>query len=61
MIVGGNIQNKTRTMTTAITLMRNMGNFYEAIGLGIILLVIAFLLQSLSDFFIKDWKHEENF
>jgi tungstate transport system permease protein len=49
MIVGGNIQHKTRTMTTAISLMRNMGDYREAITLGVALLVIAFLLQSLSD------------
>ena len=60
MIVGGNIQHKTRTMTTAISLMRNMGNYSQAITLGIILLVIAFLLQSMSDFFHKDYANEEN-
>jgi tungstate transport system permease protein len=60
MIVGGNIYNKTRTMTTTISLMRNMGNYTEAITLGVILLLLAFLLQSLSDFFHKEWKGEEN-
>ena len=60
MIVGGNIANKTRTMTTAISLMRNMGNYAEAITLGIVLLVIAFLLQSLSDILHRDWATEEN-
>ncbi|MCL2878978.1 MAG: ABC transporter permease [Treponema sp.] len=61
MIVGGNIQNKTRTMTTAISLMRNMGNYGQAITLGIVLLIIAFLLQSFSDFIRKDTAIEENF
>ena len=60
MIVGGNIQHKTRTMTTAISLMRNMGNYTEAITLGVVLLLIAFLLQSLSDFLHKDPGGEEN-
>jgi len=60
-IVGGNIQNKTRTMTTAISLMRNMGNYSEAITLGIVLLLIAFLLQSLSDLLHKEYFSEENF
>jgi len=60
MIVGGNIQNRTRTMTTAISMMRNMGNINEAITLGVVLLVIAFLLQSLADFFNRDWAGEEN-
>ena len=61
MIVGGNIQHKTRTMTTAITLMYNRGNFSEAITLGILLLVIAFVLQSMADFFHKEALAEENF
>jgi len=49
MIVGGNIQNKTRTMTTAITLLRNKGNYADAITLGVILLAIAFLIQMAAD------------
>ena len=49
MIVGGNIQNKTRTMTTAITLLRNKGNYAEAVTLGVILLVIAFVIQLIGD------------
>jgi tungstate transport system permease protein len=61
MIVGGNILGKTRTMTTAISLMRNMGNYGEAITLGIILLVIAFLLQSIADSLHKEKPFEENF
>ena len=61
MIVGGNIQNKTRTMTTAITLMYNRGNFSQAITLGIILLAIAFFLQALPDFFRRETLIEENF
>jgi tungstate transport system permease protein len=60
MIVGGNIQHKTRTMTTAITLMRNMGSYGEAIILGVILLLIAFLLQSMSDLLHKNWEGGEN-
>ena len=61
MIVGGNIQNRTRTMTTAISMMRNMGNYEQAITLGVILMVIAFLLQCLSDLIRKDRLWEENF
>jgi len=61
MIVGGNILHRTRTMTTAISQMRNMGNYEQAIVLGIILLLIAFFLQSLSDFIHKDRTGEENF
>lgn len=40
-IVGGNILNKTRTMTTAIALNYNTGDFELAVALGIILLLIA--------------------
>jgi tungstate transport system permease protein len=49
MIVGGNIQHKTRTMTTAISMLRNMGDYRQGIILGVLLLVMAFVLQSLSD------------
>jgi len=61
MIVGGNIQGKTRTMTTAITMLRSMGDFSQGITLGILLLVIAFTLQSFSDILRKNEKSEENF
>ena len=60
MIVGGNIQNRTRTMTTAISMLRNMGDFSQGITLGIMLLLIAFILQSLSDLLHKEEVSEEN-
>ena len=61
MIVGGNIQHKTRTMTTTISMLRNFGNFHQGVILGILLLVIAFILQSLSDLVHKEEAPEENF
>jgi tungstate transport system permease protein len=61
MIVGGNIQYKTRTMTTAISLMRNRGNYREAITLGITLLAIAFVLQTLADFLRREKRAYENY
>ena len=61
MIVGGNIQHKTRTMTTAITMLRNTGNFNQGIALGITLLIIAFLLQTLSDLLHREKIYEVNF
>jgi tungstate transport system permease protein len=61
MIVGGNLRHKTRTMTTAISMLNNMGEFNQAVVLGIILLGIAFLLQSLSDFFRRDTTVLENY
>ncbi|MDR0503517.1 MAG: ABC transporter permease [Treponema sp.] len=61
MIVGGNIQNRTRTMTTAISMLRNTGDFSQGITLGIVLLIIAFALQSVSDLLRKTEINEENF
>lgn len=45
MLVGGNIEGKTRTLTTAIVLETRKGNFDLAIALGIILLLLTFLIN----------------
>jgi tungstate transport system permease protein len=45
MMVGGNIEGSTRVMTTAIMLETRRGNFQLAIGLGLVLLAIAFLIN----------------
>ncbi len=45
MMVGGNIKWHTRTITTAITLETGKGQFAEGIALGLVLLVIAFLVN----------------
>jgi len=45
MMVGGNILHQTRVLTTAIVLQTDMGNFGNAISLGILLLVITFLVN----------------
>jgi tungstate transport system permease protein len=42
MIVGGNIEHKTRVLTSAIVLETRKGNFAMAIALGVILLSITF-------------------
>jgi len=42
MIVGGNIEHKTRVLTTAIVLETRKGDFSLAIALGVILLAITF-------------------
>lgn len=60
MIVGGNIQHKTRTMTTAITMLRGMGNYQDAIVLGVVLLLLAFAIQSLADILRKKERNDEN-
>jgi tungstate transport system permease protein len=44
-IVGGNIEGFTRTMTTAIALETSKGNLPLAIGLGIVLMVIVVLIN----------------
>lgn len=43
MLVGGNIEGKTRVMTTAIVLETRKGNFELAIALGLLLLGMSFL------------------
>ncbi len=47
MIVGGNIEGHTRVMTTAMILEARKGNYEFAIGLGLVLLTIAFVVNSL--------------
>ena len=46
MLVGGNIQNATRVLTTAVVLETSKGNFDLAIALGLILLAIAFIASA---------------
>lgn len=43
MLVGGNIEGKTRTLTTAIVLETSKGDFALALALGIVLLLLSFL------------------
>ena len=45
MIVGGNIENYTRSMTTAISLETRKGNFDYAIALGIFLILLTILIN----------------
>lgn len=47
MIVGGNISGSTRVMTTYIALSNSMGNYAQSISIGIILLLIAFSVNSI--------------
>jgi tungstate transport system permease protein len=47
MIVGGNIDHSTRVLTTAISLETGKGNFAFAMGLGIILIALAVLVNLL--------------
>ena len=45
MMVGGNIKGETRVMTTYIALQTGQGEFNEAITIGVILLLVAFLVN----------------
>ncbi|MEM3607539.1 MAG: ABC transporter permease [Candidatus Bathyarchaeia archaeon] len=47
MITGGNIRWATRTLTTAIVVETELGNFPLAVSLGVILLSIAFTINLL--------------
>jgi tungstate transport system permease protein len=47
-IVGGNIEHYTRTMTTAIALETSKGDLALAVGLGMVLLTIIILVNALA-------------
>lgn len=61
MLVGGNIKGSTRTMTTAISLLKSQGIFSEGVTLGFILLLMAFILQWMADYFRKEEISDENY
>lgn len=46
MMVGGNIRHQTRVLTTSIVLETGKGEFAAAVGLGIVLLALAFLVNA---------------
>lgn len=46
MIVGGNIAGHTRVMTTNIAMLQSMGEYPKAIALGIVLLSMSFIVQT---------------
>lgn len=51
MMLGGNIQGYTRTMTTAIALETSKGEFEFALALGTVLLLVAFIVNYMLDRF----------
>lgn len=51
MMLGGNIQGFTRTMTTAMALEYDKGEFTLALGLGVVLLLVSFALNAGLSFF----------
>ena len=48
MIVGGNIENFTRVMTTTIALETSKGNLPLAIGLGMVLITLILVVNALA-------------
>ena len=57
-IVGGNINHLTRMMTTAIALETSRGQLALAMALGIILLVIALIINILSQYLKRHFDEE---
>ena len=55
-LVGGNIQFKTRVMTTAILLEANKGDFSKALALGVILMFLALLVNIPAYTLQEKWK-----
>ncbi|MDL2307883.1 ABC transporter permease, partial [Desulfovibrio sp. OttesenSCG-928-C06] len=51
MMLGGNIKGFTRTMTTAMALEYDKGEFTLALGLGVVLLLLSFALNAGLSFF----------
>jgi tungstate transport system permease protein len=47
MLVGGNIDGHTRSLTTALMLETRQGNFARALALGIILITVSFFINIL--------------
>jgi tungstate transport system permease protein len=54
LIVGGNIRGATRTLTTYIALEYNRGDDARAIALGLILLAVALVTNSLMHVFVTE-------
>ena len=51
MMLGGNIKGYTRTMTTAMALEYDKGEFTLAVALGLVLLLVSFVLNGALSFF----------
>ena len=53
MIVGGNIEHATRTMTTAIALETSKGDLSLALGLGLLLMLLSLAINGAA-YLIRD-------
>jgi len=51
MMLGGNIEGFTRTMTTAIALETSKGEFEFGLALGMLLLLVAFIVNAFLQYF----------
>ena len=47
MLVGGNIKGHTRVMTTSIAMLQSMGDYSQAIAIGLVLLALSFIINSI--------------
>lgn len=54
MIVGGNIKGHTRVMTSFIAMNQSMGNYSTSIAMGIVLLLISFITNSILYKYVGD-------
>lgn len=59
-LVGGNIQWKTRVMTTAILLETNKGNFTFALALGVVLLLISLAVNVSASLLTRGGEKDDN-
>ena len=59
-LVGGNIQWKTRVMTTAILLETNKGKFSFALALGMVLLLISLIVNVLASLLTKGGEKDDS-
>ncbi|MBF0542962.1 MAG: ABC transporter permease [Candidatus Riflebacteria bacterium] len=57
MMLGGNIRGFTRTITTAIALEYDKGEFVFAVALGIVLMVLSLAINILINFFQGKMQH----
>ncbi len=61
LLVGGNIKNSTRTMTTTISTLKSAGVFTDGIILGVMLLIMAFVIQIIADQLRKEQLYDDNY
>ncbi|CAN5592331.1 ABC transporter permease [soil metagenome] len=61
MLVGGNIEGRTRVLTTAIVLETRRGNFDVALALGLVLLLLAFVVNAVAVYVQTERRHARRF